>query len=114
VTDNYLLTVMVNAIAGIPLGGALRPYATGGVGLIRTDVNQSRVTAVNALTNNDIGYNIGGGLMAYFSQHVGLRFDFRHLRSFEDFEVGPEFDNLGLDTRKLNYWRTSIGASFRF
>src|SRR5204863_3382076 len=78
------LTMMANAIVGIPIGGhgaQIRPYAVGGVGLIRTNLQDAgQVFDVN--TKNDFGFDVGAGVMGFFTQNVGLRGDVRYFRGF--------------------------------
>ena len=112
--SNNVLTAMGNLILGIPIGGTtgggFRPYFTGGVGLIRTDIDG--LFEDDAIAENDFGWNAGGGFMAYFGDHVGIRGDLRYFRNFSDSsDVG--FDNFDLDVGTLKFWRASIGLVLR-
>jgi hypothetical protein len=112
--SNSLLNVMGNLIVGIPIGGqrgaGIRPYVTGGIGLIRTEIDGPFDD--DGLKNNDLGFNIGGGVMGYFNDHVGLRGDLRYMRTLNsdvfDADLDPEFDAGDLD-----FWRLSFGVVFR-
>jgi hypothetical protein len=81
--SNNLMTVMGNLIIGIPIGGqtggGVRPYATGGVGLIRTDIDGIFEDA--GVSENDFGLNLGGGVMGFFGDHFGVRGDLRYFRT---------------------------------
>jgi len=107
---NTVLDVMGNLIVGIPIGGqhgpGFRPYVTGGLGLIRTQIDGGTVFDVKA-SNNDFGWNLGAGAMGYFNTHFGLRGDVRYLRNFN----GDNIHNL--DFGNLHFWRTSIGIVIR-
>ena len=74
-----------NAIVGVPIGGthgaSIRPYVVGGVGLIRTNV-QDAAALFDVNTKNDFGFDVGGGVMGFFSTNVGLRGDVRYFRGF--------------------------------
>ena len=74
--SNNVLTAMGNVIIGIPIGGTkgagVRPYVTGGLGLIRTSYGD--LLNFDAVSNNDFGYNLGAGVMGY------LRHPRRHPR----------------------------------
>ncbi len=111
-SSSNVTTLMGNLIVGVPVGGhgaQIRPYAVGGVGLIRSDVQDAAgLFAVN--TKNDFGYDLGGGLMGFFNQNIGLRGDVRYFRGFR----GTSDNAVGLGISNFNYWRTSIGVSFKF
>jgi opacity protein-like surface antigen len=108
VGDSNVTTLMGNLVVGAPLGG-VRPYASGGVGLIR-----SRVDDVGQffgdLTSNDFGMNVGGGVMGFVSHNVGFRGDIRYFRSFED--SNPDGIDLGLGD--FHFWRGTVGVTFKF
>jgi opacity protein-like surface antigen len=94
---------MGNLVVGI--GGPVRPYATGGVGVIRASVDG----LLGSATSNDFGMNFGGGVTGFFSDHVGLRGDVRFFRS-----VGDSSDLVDLDIDNVDFWRATIGAAVRW
>lgn len=104
--------LMANLIVGIPIGGdagkSVRPYVTGGMGLFRATAKKSDL--LDRVSSNDWAYNFGGGVMAFFNDHVGLRGDLRYVRTLRD-EAG---DGLFLKRGDLNFWRWNVGPSFRF
>lgn len=112
--DSNLTTVMANVVVGAPFGGTygkgFRPYGTAGLGLIRSRVD-SGTTLFNDLTANDFGFNVGGGVQGYFSDHVGLRGDIRYMRSLQDNNPSSDLD-LGLSN--FDFWRATVGVTFRF
>jgi len=107
------LTMMGNLIVGVPIGGhggQLRPYAVGGVGLIRTNV-QDAGEVFDVTTKNDFGFNVGGGVMAFFKQNIGIRGDVRYFRGFR----GTNNSSTGgFGLSNFQYWRPSVGVSFKF
>jgi hypothetical protein len=112
---NTVIDLMANLIIGVPVGGqhgaGIRPYVTGGIGLLRTQIDGGTVGNVQS-SNNGMGWNAGGGVMGYFAQHIGMRGDLRYLRGFTDTELGfvtPPGDNLST----TRFWRASIGVVFR-
>ena len=111
--DNNLTTFMANVVLGAPIGGqsgfGIRPYASGGVGIIRSQI--SDVEDLFDISSNDWGYNVGAGLSAFFSDNVGLRGDIRYFRSLQDNEPDDEFD---VALGSLRFWRGSVGIVFRF
>jgi Outer membrane protein beta-barrel domain len=111
--SNNAITAMGNFILGVPIGGThgagVRPFVSGGVGLMRTHVDRSAVVDA-PLTHNAFGYDIGAGMMGFFAQHVGLRGDVRYLRSLQDTDRGS---GVAVDPGRLGYWRFSAGVTFR-
>ena len=106
--SSSVMTVMGNLMLA-PNLGPLRPYVLAGIGLIKTHVE---LTPASLFTTNDnnLGWDIGGGLMGFFGEYVGLRGDVRYFHSFQDLSV------LGftLGDLKLNYGRASVGVVLRF
>jgi len=107
-----VVTLMTNVIAGVPVGGqkggGVRPYVSVGVGLINQHV--STPTGVGDFSQNDFGFDVGGGVMGYFADHIGLRGDVRYFRSFQDTEANV----VGLEVGRFAFYRASVGVLFRF
>src|SRR5207248_1158528 len=55
-----VLTIMGNLLLG-PKIGPVRPYATGGLGVIKSHVDFS-TSSFTDTSNSDFGWDIGGGL----------------------------------------------------
>jgi opacity protein-like surface antigen len=110
--DSNVTTMMANLIVGAPIGGlgtSVRPYASAGVGLMRT-----RVTDVGEffdVDSNDFGMNVGAGVMGFFTNNVGFRGDIRYFRNLADTEV---LDDVGITVGGFDYWRGTLGVAFRF
>jgi hypothetical protein len=111
--NNSVIDLMGNVIVGVPVGGTrgagVRPFVTGGLGLIRTQVDG--LDNINA-SNNMAGWNLGAGVMGYFNDHVGLRGDVKYLRSFEDTNTGIniiDFNQAG----QFHFWRAAVGVVLR-
>jgi opacity protein-like surface antigen len=112
--NNTVMNLMGNLILGVPVGGqrgpGIRPYVLGGVGLIRTQIDGGALTNfAPAQSNNMFGWDAGGGVMGYFSDHVGMRGDLRYLRATSDLNIS----GLGLDGNRLHFWRASVGVVLR-
>ena len=111
--DSNVTTLMGNVIIGAPIGGqrgpGLRPYVSGGAGLIRTKVDGGDF--FDSLDTNDFGVNVGGGIHGFFNDNVGIRGDIRYFRSLQDNEPDDEFD---LALADFNFWRATVGITFRF
>jgi hypothetical protein len=110
---NDVLTAMVNLTAGVPLqgsgGAGIRPYVVGGVGLIRQQL--SAAAGLVSYDANDVGYNVGGGVVIFVSRNVGVRGDVRHFRSIGG---NPVLDLIDLQPGAFNYTRATVGVTFRY
>ncbi len=112
IDDSNVTTVMGNIVIGAPIGGSgaqVRPYAVGGVGLLRTSVTGT--DEFFDISNNDFGFDVGGGVYIFFNDHVGIRGDLRYFRSLRDPEEDNEFD---IATGGFDFWRGTGGITFRF
>ncbi len=112
--DSNVTTLMANVVLGAPVGGqtgpGIRPYASGGIGLIR-----SRIDDVDDLfgdPSNNLGFNVGGGLAGFFSDRFGLRGDVRYFRSLQDEE--PDENDFDIGLGSFSFWRGSVGLIIRF
>lgn len=111
--DSNVTTLMGNVIIGAPLGGeagSWRPYASGGVGLMKTRLDDFG-DLFEDVDNNDFGMNIGAGVMGFFNDRVGLRGDIRYFRNLTDNEPDNEFD---IAVGDFDFWRATVGVAFRF
>ena len=113
VGDNSLLTIMPALILGIPVGGqqgpGIRPYATAGVGMMRRELN---ISGFDVFEGSDLAYSLGGGVMGYFSNHVGIRADYRFFRNFEVDEAS--LTNIDFHRGAFDFSRAAVGVLFRF
>jgi opacity protein-like surface antigen len=109
--DSNVTTLTGNLIVGAPIGGyaQIRPYAVGGVGLIRTKV-QDAGQFFDVRSKNDFGFDVGAGVMGFFTPNVGVRGDVRYFRSFQ----GSDDNVTGLGLSNFHFWRGSVGVSFKF
>lgn len=110
--NNSVIDLMGNIIIGVPIGGtrgaSVKPFVTGGVGLLRTQLDGGTLANVSS-SNNMFGWNAGAGVMGYFNEHVGLRGDIRYLRGFEDLNTGNTVIDLN-GNNQLRFWRLSAGV----
>jgi hypothetical protein len=111
-SDN-VTTAMANLIVGIPVGGThgkgFRPYVAGGIGMLKTHVEDT--AQLFNVSNNDLGVDIGVGAMGFMSEHVGLRGDVRYYRDLQDPTQNGDFT---LATGKFDFWRGTVGLAFRW
>jgi opacity protein-like surface antigen len=109
-----LMNLMGNLIVGIPVGGqtgpGIRPYVTGGLGMVRSEIDGPFDD--DGISKSDFAFSLGGGVMGYFNDHVGLRGDLRYMRTINSDLGDSDFDpELGLGD--FDFWRLSFGVVFR-
>jgi hypothetical protein len=105
-------TATANMLLGLPFGGqqgfGVRPYGLVGAGLLssRSDFGDPEID------ENNVTWSAGGGLMLFFGNAVGLRFDVRYFRTFDDLEILgiPIVESAG----KVDFTRGSLGLALRF
>jgi opacity protein-like surface antigen len=108
--SSTVITLMGNFMVA-PKFGPIQPYGLAGIGLIRTSVENAGTS-----DENQIGWDIGGGLMVFFSQHVGVRGEVRYYHSFQVLKLLnlPTIPGLNTDDNKLDYGRAAVGVVFKF
>ena len=111
--NSHVVTAMGNVTVALPFdrahGAGIRPYLTGGIGLIRSriDVPLHRYS----LASNDVGLAFGGGVIGFMGPHLGVRADVRYMHSLDDDGVVDPFNSI--DVSRLHYWRTSFAVVLR-
>jgi opacity protein-like surface antigen len=109
--DSNVTTLMANVHLTTPnRGQGVRPYGSGGLGVIRSRVT-SGGNLFDDVSTNDFGINAGGGVEGNFNQNIGIRGDIRYFRSLQDNEPDGELD-LGLSN--FDFWRGTVGVTFRW
>lgn len=109
-----VLTATGNLIVGIPIGGqsgvGFRPYAVGGVGVLRSNIDV--LGDEHSVDENKFAWDFGGGVMCFFGTHVGLRGEIRYFRTFDrlDFDIFNGIER----SRRLDFGRASAGFIVRF
>jgi hypothetical protein len=92
---------------------SLRPYVSGGLGLMHASTTENRPGEIFPIDVNVAGFNIGGGAVGFLSQRTGLRFDFRYHSTLNRAreEDAPTFGPVR--PVHLRYVTASIGLVFR-
>ena len=110
IADSNVTTLMGSVVLGAPLGEpGIRPYVVGGAGLIKARVSDA--DDVFDIDENSFGINVGGGVHALIRSNIGVRADVRYFRGVRDTDGGDDVD---LELGSFDFWRASVGATFRF
>lgn len=114
ITSSYGFALMGNVVLTTPRTWneyGLRPYVSGGLGLLRA-VHNDQTIPIRA---NVAGYNVGGGAVGFLTNRVGLRFDLRYFRhvppgpaATDDMQVIPG------DRVRLHYWTGTVGVVIKY
>jgi hypothetical protein len=108
--DSNLTTLMGNLVLSAPIQRS-RLYASGGAGLMRSRLGDAE-DLFDDISENDLGVNVGGGIIGYVNDNIGLRADLRYFRNVtaED----PDDDEFDVDLGDFNYWRAAAGLTVKF
>lgn len=107
-TDNNVFTLMGSLLLAAP-SGPVRVYGAAGFGLMKTRLQDP--DRLFSIDSNDFGIGVGGGLLVYLSDHIGLRADGRYFRDLQDTDPEGGFD---VDLGKVDYWRVVAGLTIEF
>jgi opacity protein-like surface antigen len=106
--DGNVTTLTGNLRIGAS-GGPVRPYVVGGAGLIRSKVDDPDLFFSKPSTS-DFGMDLGGGVIGFFSDNVGIRGDLRYFRSFQKDDASA----IDLSLGSFHFWRGTVGITFKF
>lgn len=103
-------TLNASVIVAVPLSvtrESLRPYAVGGLGLIHAAADDA--LDLFDVSENMLGYNVGGGAIGLISPRTGFRFEIRHFRSTDN----SANVLTGEESARLSFWRATVGVVIR-
>ena len=98
-----------------PMVGPVKPYFAIGAGSLHLNVTGlSSIAGVTpeSISNNYFTFNAGGGVIGFFTGHLGARGDLRYTRAI-GFKI-TDLENAGLSFDKFNYWRAGFGLVAKF
>lgn len=104
------VTTLMGNFMLAPRIAIVQPYGLVGVGVIRTEVENT--IAGSSDSQNQVGWSIGGGLILFVQRHVGLKGDIRYYRSFQTLDL-LGFD-LARDENKIDFGRAAFGVVLKF
>lgn len=108
VSSSRMVSLMGNAVLTTPRNWTeygLRPFVSGGFGLLHA-VSNNEVLPVNS---NLAGFNIGAGAIGFLSNRTGLRFDVRYHSTLKVSGEGP----FSIGEVHLRYVTATVGIVFR-
>jgi hypothetical protein len=111
---NHVFTFSGGALIG-PTIGRVKPYGAFGAGDIYLNVTRlSSVVVPNptSVSTNYFTINAGGGVMGFFTTHLGVRADLRYFRAY-GFNMS-DLQTAGLTLTHFDFWRASIGLAAKF
>jgi hypothetical protein len=112
VTQSAVTTLTGNIVIAWPrrlAGYGLRPYFSGGAGLMHVDL-LGRITALRH--NRTLpALSLGGGVTGFLTERVGLNWDIRRLSTMKG-----EGETLGnsLGDEQLSLWRATMAVALRY
>lgn len=106
--SSNVFTLMGNVMFA-PKVGAVQPYVLTGLGLMKTHV-EFTVPGLIEANNNHLAWDIGGGVIGFFTPHFGVRGDLRYFHAFQDVDIF----GLSIADTKIDYGRVSGGVIFKF
>jgi hypothetical protein len=112
VLSSRVTTLLLNALFAAPLDltrDSLRPYVSGGFGLMRASTEQ--VPAELGYTRNLSAINVGGGVIGMLSRRTGVRWDVRYQRGIGSAEGG---DTSTGGPARLSFWRANMGVVLKY
>lgn len=90
----------------------LRPFVSAGVGLLHASFSEAGdVNAQGPISDNVLGFNVGGGAIGFLSKDTGLRFDVRYYSNLG--RLGGQNPVRPDDRVHLRYMSASIGLVLR-
>jgi hypothetical protein len=106
------VAVMGNVVITVPrrlTEYSLRPFVSGGLGLLRTSVTLA-VGKLPPLRATMPGYNVGGGAVGFLTARTGIRFD---LRYYSTVRATAQDSDTALGFARLHYLTASVGVVLR-
>jgi hypothetical protein len=117
VLNSGVTTLTGNVVIAMPrrlTEYTLRPYVVGGAGLIRARIdpgNGSINLQALQVRSHLPALDIGGGLVGFLTDRIGLGWDVRYFRSIRGKTAG---EGLSIGPEQLSFWRANMSIAVRF
>jgi hypothetical protein len=112
---NKVISISGDTLIG-PTIGPVKPYFAIGAGNLHLNVTKASSVLVptpDTISNNYFTFNAGGGVVGFFTGHLGVRGDLRYFRAF-GFKITDLQPSTGLALDKFNFWRANFGLVAKF
>jgi hypothetical protein len=109
-----VITFAGNVLVG-PTIGRVKAYGAVGAGDLFLNVTKLSSLVVpdpGSISNNYFTFNVGGGVMGFFTPHLGVRGDLRYFRAY-GFKIS-DLQTAGLALDRFDFWRASVGFAAKF
>lgn len=106
--DGNVTTLMGNLVVGAPIG-PVRPYVSGGLGLLKTSVDDAGDFFKDG--DNNLGFDVGAGVMGFFTHNIGIRGDVRLFRAINN---NSDDNTVDVSLSSFKFWRATVGVTFKF
>lgn len=109
-----VITFSGNTLIG-PTIGHIKAYGAVGAGdlyLNVTALSSLLIPNPASISTNYFTVNVGGGVMGFFTTHMGVRADLRYFRAY-GFKI-TDLQTAGLALDRFDFWRASIGFAAKF
>jgi hypothetical protein len=106
---SFLIDLTGSVVFALPpnlTGGGLRPYVTGGAGFTHVQA-EDKLGAITVRRTVPV-WNAGAGAIGLVTNDVGLRFDYRYVRS-----LTTDDGSLAFVGRRISYSRFTVGLYLR-
>jgi hypothetical protein len=103
-SDSSVLTIMTNVRLSLPIG-PIQPYLVGGIGLILPHASNNPFQVFTS--KSAFGTDLGGGLTIMLGPSFGVRGDIRRFNA-----TGLKL--VVFSGAKADFWRASVGLTFRY
>ena len=114
IAKNKVFTFSGDTLIG-PTVGRVKPYFALGAGNLHlnvTGLSSIAGVSLDSISKNYFTFNAGGGVIGFFTGHLGVRGDLRYTKAF-GIKI-EDLDTAGLQLDKFNYWRAGFGLVAKF
>jgi hypothetical protein len=113
---NKVITLSGNTLIG-PMIGPIKAYGALGFGDLYLNVTSLSSIAIpnpSSISTNYFTVNTGGGVMGFFSSHLGVRGDLRYYRAFGFKVTDVQSATPGFALDRFDFWRANFGLVAKF